>query len=93
MRDFAGGNRAGELDCACDGAGAGVRAHLPVLRRDGGGAIHAEQALTLEDVETLAAEGKPGGADARMRRTLLPEMPAVTADDQDGGADPERGCR
>jgi tRNA pseudouridine55 synthase len=66
------------------GQGLGCGAHLASLRRTAAGPFTLEQALTLEDVETLAAEGK---LEERMphARTLLPEMPAVTADDQTVG--------
>ena len=55
-----------------------------VCGRTAAGAFTLEQALTLEEVEGLAAEGK---LEERMPhpRTLLPEMPAVTADEQTVG--------
>jgi tRNA pseudouridine55 synthase len=51
------------------------------LRRTAAGVFTLSEALTLEAVEGLAAEGK---LEERMPhpRTLLPEMPAVTADEQ-----------
>lgn len=55
-------------------------AHLASLRRTAAGGFTLEQALTVEEMERLAAEGR---LEQRMPhpRTLLPEMPAVTADE------------
>jgi tRNA pseudouridine55 synthase len=66
------------------GQGLGCGAHLASLRRTAAGPFTLEQALTLEDVETLAAEGKleEGMPHPRM---LLPEMPAVMGDEQTVG--------
>ena len=71
------------------GQALGCGAHLASLRRTAAGPFTLEQALTLDEVEALAAEGK---LEERMPhpRTLLPEMPAVTADEQTAGADSER---
>lgn len=61
------------------GQALGCGAHLASLRRTQAGPFTLEQALTLGEVETRAAEGT---LVERMPhpRTLLPEMPAVTAD-------------
>ncbi|MFY9747147.1 MAG: tRNA pseudouridine(55) synthase TruB [Acidobacteriaceae bacterium] len=66
------------------GQALGCGAHLASLRRTAAGPFTLDQALTLEDVESLAAEGK---LEERMPhpRMLLPEMPAVTADEQTVG--------
>ena len=66
------------------GQGLGCGAHLASLRRMAAGAFTLEQALTLEEVEGLGVEGR---LEERMPhpRTLLPEMPAVTADEQTVG--------
>lgn len=62
------------------GQALGCGAHLSGLRRTQAGPFTEEQALPLEQVETLAALGK---LEERMPhpRRLLPELPAVTADD------------
>ncbi len=62
------------------GQAMGCGAHLASLRRTAAGGFTLDQALTVEQMETLAAEGK---LEERMPhpRTLLPEMPAVTADE------------
>jgi len=56
-------------------------AHLASLRRTASGPFSIEQAIPLSDVESLAREGQ---LTARLPhpRTLLPELPAVTADEQ-----------
>lgn len=56
----------------------GCGAHLASLRRTAAGPFTLEEALTLDEVEGLAGELEP-----RMvhPRTLLKEMPAVTADE------------
>jgi len=66
------------------GQAMGCGAHLASLRRTAAGAFSLDQALTLDEVDALAAEGK---LEERMPhpRTLLPEMPAVTADEQTVG--------
>jgi tRNA pseudouridine55 synthase len=55
-------------------------AHLASLRRTAAGGFTLEQALTVEQMERLAAEGT---LEEQMPhpRTLLPEMTAVTADE------------
>jgi tRNA pseudouridine55 synthase len=62
----------------------GCGAHLASLRRTQAGPFALERALRLEEVEALAAAGR---LEERMAhpRTLLPEMPAVTADEQTVG--------
>ena len=63
------------------GEALGCGAHLASLRRTAAGAFRIEEALTLEQMDALAAGGK---LEERMPhpRTLLPEMAAVTADEQ-----------
>ncbi len=58
----------------------GCGAHLSQLRRTRAGAFTLDEAHTLEELETLA--GKAGALEAICvhPRTLLPEMPSVTAD-------------
>jgi tRNA pseudouridine55 synthase len=58
----------------------GCGAHLASLRRTEAGPFRLEQALPLDEVEWLGAAGR---LEERMPhpRTLLPEMPAVTADE------------
>ncbi len=62
------------------GRALGCGAHLASLRRTAAGPFTLDRALTLEEVEALARGGE---LEARMPqpRTLLPEMPAVTADE------------
>jgi tRNA pseudouridine55 synthase len=62
------------------GQALGCGAHLAALRRTEAGAFTLEQALALDEVEAL---GMAGLLEERMPhpRTLLPEMPAVTADE------------
>jgi tRNA pseudouridine55 synthase len=57
---------------------------LANLRRTGAGPFLLDQALALDLVEALGAEKK---LEERMPhpRTILPEMPAVTADEQTAG--------
>jgi tRNA pseudouridine55 synthase len=66
------------------GRALGCGAHLASLRRTQAGPFRLGQALTLQQVESLAAEEQ---LEARMAhpRALLPEMPAVTADEQTVG--------
>jgi tRNA pseudouridine55 synthase len=66
------------------GQGLGCGAHLASLRRTQAGPFTLEQAMGLEEVRALAREGR---LEERMThpRTLLPEMPAVTADEQTVG--------
>jgi tRNA pseudouridine55 synthase len=55
-------------------------AHLASLRRTAAGPFTLEQAVTVDDMDSLAGEQR---LEERMvhPRTLLPEMPAVTADE------------
>jgi tRNA pseudouridine55 synthase len=66
------------------GQGLGCGAHLKSLRRTAAGVFRLEEAVTVEEMERLSAEKK---LEERMPhpRTLLPEMPAVTADEQTVG--------
>jgi tRNA pseudouridine55 synthase len=66
------------------GQALGCGAHLASLRRTQAGPFTLENALRLEDMTALAAVGR---LEERMAhpRTLLPEMPAVTADEQTVG--------
>lgn len=62
------------------GQALGCGAHLASLRRTAAGAFTLEQALQLDEVEALGVAGR---LEERMPhpRALLPEMPAVTADE------------
>ncbi len=71
------------------GQALGCGAHLSSLRRTAAGPFTLEQAVTVEEMERLGT-GRPGesaargaGLEDRMMhpRALLPEMPAVTADE------------
>jgi tRNA pseudouridine55 synthase len=64
---------------------AGCGAHLATLRRTQAGAFTLAHAITLDDLKSLS--GKPGEIERRLPhpRTLLPEMPSVTIDDQAAG--------
>jgi tRNA pseudouridine55 synthase len=64
---------------------AGSGAHLATLRRTEAGAFTLAQAIGLEELKALA--GEPGEIERRMPhpRTLLPEMPSVTVDEQAAG--------
>ncbi len=66
------------------GQALGCGAHLARLRRVASGSFTLTDALMLEKVEALAASGS---LEARLPhpRTLLPEIPAVTADEQTVG--------
>jgi len=66
------------------GQAMGCGAHLASLRRTAAGPFTLDAALTVDTMEALAAEGK---LEERMPhpRTILPEMPAVTADEQTVG--------
>lgn len=63
------------------GQALGCGAHLASLRRTAAGPFTLEDALPFAEAEELAAKGE---LECRMAhpRTLLPEMPAVTADEQ-----------
>jgi tRNA pseudouridine55 synthase len=64
---------------------AGCGAHLAALRRTQAGAFTLAQAIALDDLKALA--GTPEEVERRLPhpRTLLPEMPSITADEQDAG--------
>lgn len=66
------------------GEALGCGAHLASLRRTGAGPFALEQAIPLSEIESLAAEGR---LEERLihPRTLLPEMPSTTADEQTVG--------
>jgi tRNA pseudouridine55 synthase len=66
------------------GQALGCGAHLSSLRRTGAGPFTLEQALALDVVDALGAEKR---LEERMPhpRRILPEMPAVTADEQTAG--------
>lgn len=66
------------------GQALGCGAHLASLRRVAAGPFTLEQALPLVEVEAL---GRAGGLEERLPhpRTLLPEIPSVTADEQTAG--------
>ena len=59
----------------------GPGAHLASLRRTASGPFSIEQAIPLDEAESLSREGQ---LDAHLPhpRTLLPEIPSVTADEQ-----------
>jgi tRNA pseudouridine55 synthase len=62
---------------------AGCGAHLASLRRTQAGAFTLAQAITLEELKALT----PEQVEARLPhpRSLLPEMPSVTVDEQTAG--------
>ncbi len=64
---------------------AGCGAHLASLRRTQAGAFILAQAIPLDQLKSLC--GIPGAIEQRLPhpRTLLPEMPSVTVDDQAAG--------
>jgi tRNA pseudouridine55 synthase len=64
---------------------AGCGAHLASLRRTRAGAFTQEQSITIDELKSLA--GTPGAIELRLPhpRTLLPEMPSVTVDEQAAG--------
>lgn len=66
------------------GQSLGCGAHLASLRRTASGPFTLADALTMDEVEALAASGE---LESRLPhpRTLLPEIPAVTADEQTVG--------
>ncbi|MFZ0663756.1 MAG: tRNA pseudouridine(55) synthase TruB [Acidobacteriaceae bacterium] len=66
------------------GQALGCGAHLASLRRVAAGPFTLEQALPLDEVEAL---GRTGELEDRLPhpRTLLPEVPSVTADEQTAG--------
>jgi tRNA pseudouridine55 synthase len=64
---------------------AGCGAHLSALRRTQAGAFILDQAITLDELKQAA--GQPDVIERRLPhpRTLLPEMPSVTVDEQAAG--------
>lgn len=62
---------------------AGCGAHLSMLRRTRAGAFTLDQAISIEDLKALGISE----IEARLPhpRTLLPEMPSITVDDQTAG--------
>jgi tRNA pseudouridine55 synthase len=64
---------------------AGCGAHLASLRRTQAGAFTLAQAIALDELKALV--GQPGKIEQRLPhpRTLLPEMPSVTVDEQTAG--------
>jgi tRNA pseudouridine55 synthase len=62
---------------------AGCGAHLASLRRTQAGAFKLDEAITIDELKLLA----PLAIEARLPhpRTLLPEMPAVTVEEQTAG--------
>jgi tRNA pseudouridine55 synthase len=62
---------------------AGCGAHLSSLRRTQSGAFLLEQAITIDQLKSASAEELE--ALLPHPRTLLPEMPSVTVDDQVAG--------
>jgi len=66
------------------GLAAGCGAHLASLRRTAAGALTLAEAIPLEEIERLAAAGE---LEERLPhpRTILPELPAVTADENTAG--------
>ncbi|MHB1023869.1 MAG: tRNA pseudouridine(55) synthase TruB [Acidobacteriaceae bacterium] len=63
---------------------AGCGAHLASLRRTCAGAFSLEQAITVEEMNRLAAMGELEKHLPHPRK-LLPEMPCVTVDEQTAG--------
>jgi tRNA pseudouridine55 synthase len=65
---------------------AGCGAHLAALRRTQAGAFTLEQAVPLDELKSLAGHTRRDRAPpALIPRTLLPEMPSVTVDEQIAG--------
>lgn len=64
---------------------AGCGAHLTTLRRTQAGPFTLACAITVDELKSLA--GSPGSIEQRLPhpRTLLPEMPSVTVDEQTAG--------
>ncbi len=64
---------------------AGCGAHLSQLRRTQAGPFTLAQSITVDELKSLA--GSPAGIERRLPhpRTLLPEMPSVTIDENTAG--------
>lgn len=67
------------------GVAAGCGAHLSELRRVRAGVFDLAESISIPELKDLAAI--PGAIEARLihPRTLLPEMPSVTVDEQTAG--------
>jgi tRNA pseudouridine55 synthase len=63
---------------------AGCGAHLSSLRRTQAGPFTLAQAITVEELKGLASAAEIGGR-LPHPRTILPEMPSVTVDEQTAG--------
>jgi tRNA pseudouridine55 synthase len=66
------------------GRSMGCGAHLTALRRVAAGPFTIEQARTVEEVASMATAGTLAGSMPHAR-TLLPEIPSTTADEQTAG--------
>ena len=67
---------------------AGCGAHLASLRRVRAGAFTLAQAITVDELKAAASAADPAAAFAALLphpRTLLPELPSVTVDEQVAG--------
>lgn len=64
---------------------AGCGAHLATLRRTQAGAFTIAQALTLEELKSLASQPAEIARRLPHPRTLLTDMPSVTVDEQAAG--------
>jgi tRNA pseudouridine55 synthase len=67
------------------GALAGCGAHLASLRRTQAGPFTLAQAISLDQLKSLAAAPEEISRQLPHPRTLLPEMPSVTVDEQAAG--------
>ena len=70
------------------GEAAGCGAHLASLRRIRAGAFGLESAITVEQLKAAASTADPQATFAALLphpRTLLPELPCVTVDEQTAG--------
>ncbi len=63
----------------------GVGAHLSQLRRLGSGRFSVDDAITLEEAERLATDGRLAGALLPMARAVA-DLPSLVADDQQAAA-------
>jgi len=64
---------------------AGCGAHLAALRRTHAGAFTLAQAIALDDLKALAGNSDEIARRLPHPRTLLPEMPSITVDEQAAG--------
>jgi tRNA pseudouridine55 synthase len=67
------------------GALAGCGAHLSTLRRTRAGVFSLDQAIAVDALKALAGDSAAIEQSLPHPRTLLPEMPSVTIDDQTAG--------